>query len=123
MILENNMTEQVTAMLTKAVKYPYDDYIEADNVQDYTGFKLLHLYKTHNEPHLQEWLGETDELYIAIRLSDNFVAVGIADTEYDREVNLKIVGLINKKQEEDITIKEIMNCINMEIPEDYYEFV
>jgi len=123
MILESNMTAQVSAILSKAVKYPYDDYIEADNTPSYKGLKLLHLYKTHNEPRLQEWTAETKELFIVIRLSDNFIAIGAGESEYDKELNLKLMGLINKKGEEDITIEEIMNHLEINIPKDYYEFV
>ena len=77
----------------------------------------------HDEPHLKEWVGETEDKFVVIRLSDTFIAVGIGDTDYDKEKNLTLMGMVNKKSEEEISIEQIMKYIYVEMPEDYYEFV
>ena len=123
MLKHITIEDGITDILKKAIKYPYDEYIRADKAPDIIGLKLIFLYKTHDEPHLKEWVGETEDKFVVIRLSDTFIAVGIGDTDYDKEKNLTLMGMVNKKSEEEISIEQIMKYIYVEMPEDYYEFV
>jgi len=99
-----------------------DKFVMVKDYLDLNNIKLNHLYRVQLDEDGAEWKGETkDGKYIIMRVSSNFVGIGLADTTYERDTNIKIIGLGNSS----LDLREISTLakeLNIEIPEDYYEF-
>ena len=79
------------------------------------------LYKIQSKTDTAVWKGETiDGQYVTIETLNDYVAFGIGYTSYDRDNNIKLVGLGNKIDVQDIDI--VLNKLNINKPDVYHDF-
>ena len=82
---------------------------------------LEFLYKIQSKSDTAVWKGETiDGQYVTIETLNDYVAFGIGYTSYDRDNNIKLIGLGNKINVKDVDI--VLNKLGINKPDDYHDF-
>ena len=87
-------------------------------IQDkYSNLILTNLcrFKTDNE--YIEYRAETKDKFINIKTFVNYVSIVVADTEYELDNSIDVVGAINADR--NITIDEISYYLNWKKPKEY----
>ena len=74
--------------------------IDTYNIQPLSLCRFMH------DGDYSEYKGDTEDKYISIKTFINFVSIGIADTEYELENNIQVIGAIN--DDRNITINEVI---------------
>tara|TARA_Y100000310_G_scaffold251852_1_gene258482 strand:- start:64 stop:456 length:393 start_codon:yes stop_codon:yes gene_type:complete len=84
-------------------------------------FEFLYKVQTLEEENGCVWKGETtDDKYVTIETLNDYVALGIGYTSYERDDNIKLIGIGNQINMQDIDI--VLNKLNIKKPIDYYDF-
>ena len=88
---------------------------------DLSSVKFQFLYKIQSTENGGVWKGETkDNKYVTIETLNDYVAFGIGYTSYERDNNIRLVGLGNHINMQDINV--ILNKLNIKKPDDYHDF-
>ena len=88
---------------------------------DLSAIELVFLYKIKSSGEACVWKGETkDNKYITIESLNDYVAIGIGYTSYERDSNLRLIGLGNHIDMQDINV--ILNKLNIKQADEYYDF-
>ena len=88
---------------------------------DLSTIDLEFLYKVETTDSGGVWKGESkDDKYIRLETLNDYVALGTGCTSYERDDNIRLIGLGNHIDMQDINI--VLNKLNIKKPDDYYDF-
>ena len=89
-------------------------------IQDkYSNIVLTSLCKFKTDDEYVEYRGETEDGYINIKTFLNFVSMNTAETEYELDNSIDVIGAINADR--NITIEEIIYYLEWKKPQEYIE--
>ena len=112
-------------LLQALIDNPHKEFIDnlrgAKEAADLSKVKFQFLYKIQSTENGGVWKGETkDNKYVTIESLNDYVAIGIGDTSYERDNSIRLIGLGNHINMQDIDV--ILNKLNIKKPDDYYDF-
>ena len=116
---ENNIfIDDAQLLLKSLIDNPHKEFIgmpisnTPDLPSDLSSIEIEFLYKIKTEDNGGVWKGETkDDKYITIESLNDYVAFGIGDTSYERDNSIRLIGLGNHINMQDIDV--ILNKLNI----------
>ena len=119
--------DDAQVLLNELVKNPLKEFIRMppsvtpELSLNLTNIDFEFLYKVKSSDTSCVWKGETtDGKYVTIESLNDYVAIGIGYTSYERDDNIRLVGLGNHIDMQNIDV--ILNKLNINKPDVYHDF-